>query len=163
MSFTPKYLTQGGQMTAYRLRMFAQVNQWIFNWLFLLFLLSTGGVFWAVTSADVLNNGFWYRVRNCRTTPRLSVRHPACLPKTKPCRTTTVLFGPCWPPLPGRVSLPVQYCRLKTHREAWCLQKHSATCRPSRIKRTAPLKTHKMTCQSGRWPARRVNWKNRGN
>lgn len=60
MSFTPKYLTQGGQMTAYRLRMFAQVNQWIFNWLFLLFLLSTGGVFWAVTSADVLNNGFWY-------------------------------------------------------------------------------------------------------
>lgn len=60
MSFTPKYLTQGGQMTAYRLRMFAQVNQWIFNWLFLLFLLSTGGVFWAVTSADVLNNGYWY-------------------------------------------------------------------------------------------------------
>jgi hypothetical protein len=48
MSFTPKYLTQGGQMTAYRLRMFAQVNQWIFNWLFLLFLISTGGVFWAV-------------------------------------------------------------------------------------------------------------------
>jgi len=60
MSFTPKYLTQGGQMTAYRLRMFAQVNQWIFNWLFLLFLISTAGVFWAVTSADVLNNGFWY-------------------------------------------------------------------------------------------------------
>jgi len=25
MSFTPKYLTQGGQMTAYRLRMFVQV------------------------------------------------------------------------------------------------------------------------------------------
>lgn len=60
MSFTPKYLTQGGQMTAYRLRMFAQVNQWILNWLLLLFLLSTGSVFWAVTSADVLNNGFWY-------------------------------------------------------------------------------------------------------
>lgn len=60
MSFTPKYLTQGGQMTAYRLRMFAQVNQWIFNWLFLLFVVSTAGVFWAVTPADVLNNGYWY-------------------------------------------------------------------------------------------------------
>ncbi|PKE27588.1 type IV conjugative transfer system coupling protein TraD [Rahnella sp. AA] len=62
MSFTPKYLTQGGQMTAYRLRMFAQVNQWIFNWVLLLFVLSTAGVFWAVTAADVLNNGYWYWV-----------------------------------------------------------------------------------------------------
>ncbi|MEA9392709.1 type IV conjugative transfer system coupling protein TraD [Acerihabitans sp. TG2] len=60
MSFTPKHLTQGGQMTAYRLRMFAQVNQWIFHWILLLFFVATGGIFWAVTPSDVLRNGFWY-------------------------------------------------------------------------------------------------------
>ena len=60
MSFTPKNLTQGGQMTAYRLRMFAQVNQWIFNWILLLFVLMTGGMFWAFTPDDVLRNGFWH-------------------------------------------------------------------------------------------------------
>lgn len=60
MSFTPKNLTQGGQMTAYRLRMFAQVNQWIFNWILLLFVLMTGLLFWGVTPDDTLRNGFWH-------------------------------------------------------------------------------------------------------
>ena len=60
MSFTPKNLTQGGQMTAYRLRMFVQVNQWISHWMVLLFLVATGGLFWAVTPDDTLRNGFWY-------------------------------------------------------------------------------------------------------
>jgi hypothetical protein len=52
--FTPKNLTQGGQMTAYRLRMFAQVNQWIFNWILLLFVLMTGLSFWGITPDDTL-------------------------------------------------------------------------------------------------------------
>ncbi|MEJ1268981.1 hypothetical protein WDV93_24870 [Pantoea ananatis] len=41
MSFTPKNLTQGGQITAYRLRMFIQVNQWISHWMLLFFVLTT--------------------------------------------------------------------------------------------------------------------------
>ncbi|WP_261643066.1 type IV conjugative transfer system coupling protein TraD [Erwinia mallotivora] len=60
MSFTPKNLTQGGQMTAYRLRMFVQVNQWISHWMVLLFLVATASLFWAVTPDDTLRNGFWY-------------------------------------------------------------------------------------------------------
>lgn len=60
MSFTPKYLTQGGQMTAYRLRMFAQVSNWIFHWMLLLFVAATAGLFWLTTPDDVLRNGFWY-------------------------------------------------------------------------------------------------------
>ncbi|HAU5565804.1 TPA: type IV conjugative transfer system coupling protein TraD [Serratia fonticola] len=60
MSFTPKYLTQGGQMTAYRLRMFAQVSNWIFHWMLLLFVVATGALFWLTTPDDVLRNGFWY-------------------------------------------------------------------------------------------------------
>ncbi|MSE13741.1 type IV conjugative transfer system coupling protein TraD [Pantoea agglomerans] len=60
MSFTPKYLTQGGQMTAYRLRMFVQVSNWIFHWMLLLFVAATGVLFWLTTPDDVLRNGFWY-------------------------------------------------------------------------------------------------------
>jgi len=60
MSFTPKNLTQGGQMTAYRLRMFAQVNQWIFHWILLAFFIATALLFWAVTPVDALRNGLWY-------------------------------------------------------------------------------------------------------
>lgn len=37
MSFAGKNLTQGGQMTAYRWRMFLQVNNWISYWIFILF------------------------------------------------------------------------------------------------------------------------------
>ncbi|OWS73625.1 type IV conjugative transfer system coupling protein TraD, partial [Pantoea sp. VS1] len=60
MSFTPKYLTQGGQMTAYRLRMFTQVNGWISGWILLFYLLVTGAAFWLFTPEDALRNGFWY-------------------------------------------------------------------------------------------------------
>jgi len=60
MSFTPKYLTQGGQMTAYRLRMFVQVSNWIFHWMLLLFVVATGVLFWLTMPDDVLRNGFWY-------------------------------------------------------------------------------------------------------
>lgn len=60
MSFTPKYLTQGGQMTAYRLRMFGQVSNWIFHWILMLFIVSVAVLFWLTTPDDVLHNGFWY-------------------------------------------------------------------------------------------------------
>lgn len=57
MSFTPKYLTQGGQMTAYRLRMFVQVSNWIFYWMLLLFVLATGVLFWLPVEGD--SDPFW--------------------------------------------------------------------------------------------------------
>ncbi|MEG3126673.1 type IV conjugative transfer system coupling protein TraD [Pantoea cypripedii] len=60
MSFTPKNLTQGGQMTAYRLRMFGQVSNWIFHWILMLFIVSVAVLFWLTTPDDVLHNGFWY-------------------------------------------------------------------------------------------------------
>ncbi|MGC1041576.1 type IV conjugative transfer system coupling protein TraD [Pantoea agglomerans] len=60
MSFTPKNLTQGGQMTAYRLRMFAQVNGWITGWILLVYFLVTAAVFWLITPDDALRNGLWY-------------------------------------------------------------------------------------------------------
>ncbi|ADU73075.1 type IV conjugative transfer system coupling protein TraD [Pantoea sp. At-9b] len=60
MSFTPKNLTQGGQMTAYRLRMFGQVSNWIFHWILLLFIAAVAVLFWLTTPDDVLRNGFWY-------------------------------------------------------------------------------------------------------
>jgi type IV conjugative transfer system coupling protein TraD len=93
MSFTPKNLTQGGQMTAYRLRMFAQVNQWIFNWVFLLFLLSTGGVFWVVTSADVLSNGFWYWTGRLLSSfvPLMNPKSPATWDISWHCNTSVTL------------------------------------------------------------------------
>ncbi|MDJ0042992.1 type IV conjugative transfer system coupling protein TraD [Pantoea ananatis] len=60
MSFKPKNLTQGGQITAYRLRMFGQVNSWIFSWVLVLFVLCAGVAFWAITPEDTLRNGMWY-------------------------------------------------------------------------------------------------------
>ena len=58
MSFTPKNLTQGGQMTAYRLRMFAQVNRWISGWILLRVLTDYCLLFWLITPDDALRNGF---------------------------------------------------------------------------------------------------------
>ena len=45
MSFAGKNLTQGGQMTAYRWRMFIQVNNWIGFWIFILFAVLTTAIF----------------------------------------------------------------------------------------------------------------------
>jgi ABC-type microcin C transport system permease subunit YejB len=44
MSFAGKNLTQGGQMTAYRWRMFIQVNNWMV-WIFILFAVLTTAIF----------------------------------------------------------------------------------------------------------------------
>lgn len=51
MSFAGKNLTQGGQMTAYRWRMFFQVNNWIGFWIFILFaVLASAIFFWRICS-----------------------------------------------------------------------------------------------------------------
>lgn len=60
MSFAGKYLTQGGQMTAYRWRMFLQVNNWIGYWIFMLFLAIGGAIFYFSTPSEVMDNGTWY-------------------------------------------------------------------------------------------------------
>lgn len=60
MSFAGKYLTQGGQMTAYRWRMFLQVNNWIGYWIFMLFLAIGGAIFYLSTPSEVMDNGTWY-------------------------------------------------------------------------------------------------------
>ncbi|MFK3662742.1 type IV conjugative transfer system coupling protein TraD [Scandinavium sp. NPDC088450] len=60
MSFAGKFLTQGGQMTAYRWRMFFQVNNWIGYWVFLLFLGLSGTMFFYFTPAETLDNGTWF-------------------------------------------------------------------------------------------------------
>ncbi|MBS5775354.1 MAG: type IV conjugative transfer system coupling protein TraD [Enterobacter cloacae] len=60
MSFKGKNLTQGGQMTAYRWRMFLQVNNWIGYWVFLLFGAITACLFFWLTPREMLDNGSWY-------------------------------------------------------------------------------------------------------
>lgn len=60
MNFAGKYLTQGGQMTAYRWRMFLQVNNWIGYWIFLLFLAMGAAIFYLSMPAETMDNGTWY-------------------------------------------------------------------------------------------------------
>lgn len=60
MNKNAKYLTQGGQMTAYRWRMFLQVNNWIGFWVAILFLLLAGALFFILTPQETLDNGLWY-------------------------------------------------------------------------------------------------------
>lgn len=60
MSFAGKNLTQGGQMTAYRWRMFLQVNNWISYWIFLLFLAMGAAIFYLSMPAETMDNGTWY-------------------------------------------------------------------------------------------------------
>ncbi|WOZ79960.1 type IV conjugative transfer system coupling protein TraD [Kosakonia sacchari] len=62
MSFKGKNLTQGGQMTAYRWRMFIQVNNWIGFWIFIFFVALMAAIFLARVPTETLNNGmlWWY-------------------------------------------------------------------------------------------------------
>lgn len=62
MSFAGKNLTQGGQMTAYRWRMFIQVNNWIGFWVFILFMLIASSLFLWRTPQEMLDNGalYWF-------------------------------------------------------------------------------------------------------
>ena len=61
MSFAGKNLTQGGQMTAYRWRMFLQVNNWISYWVFILFgVLATVIFFWRIPQETLDNGSLWW-------------------------------------------------------------------------------------------------------
>lgn len=62
MSFAGKNLTQGGQMTAYRWRMFIQVNNWIGFWVLILFVLIASSLFLWRTPQEMLDNGalYWF-------------------------------------------------------------------------------------------------------
>jgi len=61
MSFAGKNLTQGGQMTAYRWRMFLQVNNWISYWIFILFgVLATVIFFWRIPQETLDNGSLWW-------------------------------------------------------------------------------------------------------
>ncbi|WP_238085645.1 type IV conjugative transfer system coupling protein TraD [Pseudescherichia vulneris] len=60
MSFAGKNLTQGGQMTAYRWRMFIQVNNWISFWVFIMFSLMTSIIFFWRVPQEMLDNGMLY-------------------------------------------------------------------------------------------------------
>ncbi len=61
MSFAGKNLTQGGQMTAYRWRMFIQVNNWIGFWIFILFAVLTSVIFlWRIPREAVDNGSLWW-------------------------------------------------------------------------------------------------------
>ncbi|UXY13553.1 type IV conjugative transfer system coupling protein TraD (plasmid) [Kosakonia sp. ML.JS2a] len=60
MSFKGKNLTQGGQMTAYRWRMFLQVNNWIGFWVFILFVIVASAIFLWSTPQETIDNGSWY-------------------------------------------------------------------------------------------------------
>lgn len=61
MSFAGKNLTQGGQMTAYRWRMFIQVNNWIGFWIFILFAVLTTAIFlWRIPQEALDNGSLWW-------------------------------------------------------------------------------------------------------
>jgi type IV conjugative transfer system coupling protein TraD len=61
MSFAGKNLTQGGQMTAYRWRMFLQVNNWISFWVFILFaVLASAIFFWRIPQETLDNGSLWW-------------------------------------------------------------------------------------------------------
>lgn len=61
MSFAGKNLTQGGQMTAYRWRMFLQVNNWIGFWIFILFaVLASAIFFWRIPQETLDNGSLWW-------------------------------------------------------------------------------------------------------
>ena len=66
MSFAGKNLTQGGQMTAYRWRMFLQVNNWIGFWIFILFTAVASVIFFWQVPHEVLDNGtlWWFASLN---------------------------------------------------------------------------------------------------
>lgn len=66
MSFAGKNLTQGGQMTAYRWRMFIQVNNWIGFWIFILFVALTSAIFFWRIPQEALDNGslWWFASLN---------------------------------------------------------------------------------------------------
>lgn len=64
MSMKASDVTQGGQITAYRWRMYLQVNNWIFFWLSLAFAALTLLGVLVITPLEVIRNGSWYWFAN---------------------------------------------------------------------------------------------------
>lgn len=64
MSMKASDVTQGGQITAYRWRMYLQVNNWIFFWLSMAFAALTLLGVLVITPLEVIRNGSWYWFAN---------------------------------------------------------------------------------------------------
>lgn len=64
MSLSPSNITKGGQITAYRFKMFNQVNSWFSFWILLVFLGCSILGFYKFTSDEILENGMTYEIAN---------------------------------------------------------------------------------------------------
>lgn len=60
MSFRPSDVTKGGQITAYRLKMFNQVNNWFSFWTFTLLIGAALLAFVLTTPSEIISNGLTY-------------------------------------------------------------------------------------------------------
>ncbi|WP_241576716.1 type IV conjugative transfer system coupling protein TraD [Rosenbergiella collisarenosi] len=59
---TPSNITKGGQITAYRFKMFNQVNSWFSFWIILIFVALSIAGFYKFTSQEILENGITYEI-----------------------------------------------------------------------------------------------------
>lgn len=62
MSLSPNNITKGGQITAYRFKMFNQVNSWFSFWVILIFVGCSLLGFYKFTSDEIIDNGVTYEV-----------------------------------------------------------------------------------------------------
>lgn len=62
MSLSPSNITKGGQITAYRFKMFNQVNAWFSFWVLLIFVVCSVLGFYKFTSDEILDNGVTYEL-----------------------------------------------------------------------------------------------------
>lgn len=60
MTFSAKNVTQGGQVTAYNMRMYFQINNWIGFWSFVVFISITLLSLFVLTDIEIIKNGSWY-------------------------------------------------------------------------------------------------------
>jgi type IV conjugative transfer system coupling protein TraD len=60
MSFKPSNITKGGQITAYRFKMFNQVNNWFSFWIIALFMGVSLLGFFFFTPSEIITNGSTY-------------------------------------------------------------------------------------------------------
>lgn len=60
MSFRPSDVTKGGQITAYRLKMFNQVNNWFSFWSLTLIMGAALLAFFLITPGEIISNGLTY-------------------------------------------------------------------------------------------------------
>ncbi|CAO94971.1 type IV conjugative transfer system coupling protein TraD [Erwinia tasmaniensis] len=60
MSFRPSDITKGGQITAYRVKMFNQVNNWFSFWIVTVLMGASLLAFFLVTPPEIISNGLTY-------------------------------------------------------------------------------------------------------